>query len=114
LKLAITGQDGFIGYHLYNTLKYKYSSYEVLDFKKTLFKDEEALDSLVSNLDIIVHLAGVNRSARESDILDKNLFLTQQLVDSIKRTNFDGKLIFASSIKCNEGNAYGKSKRNII
>ena len=111
MKLAITGQDGFIGYHLYNTLKFKYSSYEVLDFKSTLFKDEEALDSLVSNLDIIVHLAGVNRSASESDILDKNLFLTQQLVGSIERTNFNGKLIFASSIKRNESNAYGKSKR---
>lgn len=111
MKLAITGQDGFIGYHLYNTLKYKYSSYQVLDFKKTLFKDEEALDSLISNLDIIVHLAGVNRSANEKDILDKNLFLAQQLIDSIERTNFNGKLIFASSIKCNEVNAYGKSKK---
>ena len=111
MKVVITGQDGFIGFHLYNTLKFKYTSFEIIDFKKTLFKDEKTLDSIVSDLDAIIHLAGVNRSKNENDILDKNLFLTEQLINSIERTNFKGKLIFASSIKHNENNAYGTSKR---
>ena len=111
MKLAITGQEGFIGYHLYNTLKYKHPYHEILDFKKSLFKDVKALDSLVSNLDVIIHLAGVNRSKSKNDILEKNLFLTEQLINSLIRTNFKGKLIFASSIKHNENNSYGKSKK---
>lgn len=111
MKLAITGQEGFIGYHLYNTIKYKYPSYEILDFNKTLFNDQDSLDSLILSLDVIVHLAGVNRSVSENEILEKNLFLTNQIINSIDRTNFNGKLIFASSIKNNERNAYGNSKK---
>ena len=111
MKITITGQEGFIGYHLYNTLKYKYPSFELLDFKKKSFNDTSILDEIISSVDLIVHLAGVNRSENQNDILDKNLYLTQQLLDSIKRTKFKGKLIFASSIQCSDDNPYGISKR---
>ena len=111
MRLAITGQNGFIGYHLYNTLRFKYPNYQIIKFKRMLFNNQRELDSLVSSLDIIIHLAGVNRSVNKNDILEKNLFLTEQLINSIDRTKFKGKLIFASSIKQNEENSYGKSKK---
>ena len=87
MKITITGQEGFIGYHLYNTLKYKHPSFELLDFKKKSFNDTGRLDEIISSVDLIVHLAGVNRSENQNDILDKNLYLTQQLLDSIKELN---------------------------
>lgn len=111
MKITITGQEGFIGYHLNNTLKYKYPSFELLDFEKNLFNDTKRLDKIISSVDLIVHLAGVNRSENQNDILDKNLFLTEQLLNSIERTKFKGKLIFASSIQCNNDNIYGISKK---
>jgi UDP-2-acetamido-2,6-beta-L-arabino-hexul-4-ose reductase len=111
LKIAITGQEGFIGYHLYNTLKYSFSEYELLDFRKAYFKSPKKIDKIISNVDIIIHLAGVNRDINEDSILEKNLFLTEKLINSISRTTFSGKLIFASSIKQKDDNAYGISKR---
>ena len=36
LKIAITGQDGFIGYHLYNTIKYRFPSFKLVNFKKLI------------------------------------------------------------------------------
>ena len=111
MKITITGQEGFIGYHLYNTLKFNYPSFELLDFEKNSFNDATILDEIISSVDIIVHLAGVNRSENQNDILDKNLFLTKQLLNSIERTKFKGKLIFASSIQCTDDNPYGISKK---
>ena len=111
MKIAITGQEGFIGYHLYNTLKYSFSEYEILDFRKTYFKNSKKIDKIISNVDVIIHLAGVNRDVNEESILKKNLFLTEEIINSISRTKFSGKLIFASSIQQKEDNAYGISKR---
>jgi UDP-2-acetamido-2,6-beta-L-arabino-hexul-4-ose reductase len=111
LKIAITGQDGFIGYHLYNSLAFIHQSYKVLDFKNEFFQNSNELDKIVSDADIIVHLAGVNRDESEKKLLEKNLFLTKELISSIERTNFKGKLIFTSSIQYKDDNAYGISKR---
>lgn len=110
MKLAVTGQDGFIGYHLYHNLKFS-GSYKILDFKKSYFDDPIKLDNLISRIDVIIHLAGINRSKNKNDIFTKNMLLTEKLIDSFERTRYKGKLIFASSIKYNENNAYGKSKK---
>ena len=99
MKIVITGQEGFIGYHLYNTLKYRFSSYELIDFKKPYFQNPKHIDKIILNVDAIIHLAGVNRAANEEDILEKNLFMTEELINSIARTGFSGKLLFASSIQ---------------
>ncbi|MEL0008699.1 MAG: NAD-dependent epimerase/dehydratase family protein [Flammeovirgaceae bacterium] len=111
MKLLITGQEGFIGYHLYNTLKFKRSSFELLNFKKKFFQNKKEIDKIISQADAIIHLAGLNRSEKEQDILDKNLFITNKIINSISRTGFNGKLIFASSIQQEDDNAYGVSKK---
>ena len=111
MKIVITGQEGFIGYHLYNTLKYRFSSYELIDFKKPYFQNPKHIDKIILNVDAIIHLAGVNRAANEEDILEKNLFMTEELINSIARTGFSGKLLFASSIQQKNDSKYGISKK---
>ena len=114
MKIAITGQDGFIGYHLYNTIKYRFPSFKLVNFKKPYFQNQNKIDKIISNVDVIIHLAGVNRDINEESILKKNLFLTEELIKSISRTNFSGKLIFASSVQQKDDNAYGVSKRKSV
>lgn len=111
MKVAITGQEGFIGYHLYNSIKYKLTDIKVIDFNRKFFKDESQIDNVISKSDIIIHLAGVNRSKDQDYLYNENVTLGQILIESIKRTNFKGKLIFASSIQEEESNNYGKAKK---
>ena len=112
MKISITGQNGFIGTHLLNYLSYKRDDVEVIDFKKSFFNDEESLDKITSNVDVIVHLAGLNRNEDDKLLYNENLRLTEALISSIKRTNYKGKIIFASSIQEDSSSAYGKSKRD--
>jgi len=112
LKISITGQNGFIGSHLLNYLFYKRDDIEIIDFKKSFFNDEKSLDKITSNADVIVHLAGLNRNEDDKFLYKENLRLTENLISSIKRTNYKGKIIFASSIQENLSSAYGKSKRD--
>ena len=72
MKILITGQEGFIGYHLYNTIKFNLPDVEIIDFQKKLFESQNDLDKNLSLVDIIIHLAGINRAENEDDVLKKN------------------------------------------
>ncbi|MFL2999389.1 MAG: NAD-dependent epimerase/dehydratase family protein [Cytophagales bacterium] len=111
MKISITGQNGFIGSHLFNYFSYKRDDIEIIDFKKSFFNNYTSLDRVLSSVDVIIHLAGINRSEDDNYIFEQNLKLTETLIESIKRTNFKGKLIFASSIQEKLSSAYGKSKK---
>ncbi len=111
MKLAITGQDGFIGYHLYNTIRYKRTEIQLIDFKKDFFENEKNIDSVLKNVDIIVHLAGVNRHDDPEFLFNQNIQLSKKILDSIKRVGFTGHLIFASSTQENDDNPYGNAKK---
>ncbi len=111
MKLVITGQNGFIGSHLYNTIKFQNTDIEILDFKNNYFENESKIDQIIAKADIIVHLAGVNRSDDQDFLYNQNIILTDKLIESITRVSFKGKLIFASSIQEELGNAYGRAKK---
>ena len=61
LKIGITGQNGFIGQHLYNSLGLLPETYKLIDFEKSFFGNEKKLDAFVSQCDVIIHLAAMNR-----------------------------------------------------
>ena len=47
-KIGITGQNGFIGKHLYNTLGLYPEDFERVDFQKDYFEDSEKLNSFAA------------------------------------------------------------------
>jgi UDP-2-acetamido-2,6-beta-L-arabino-hexul-4-ose reductase len=111
LKVGITGQNGFIGKHLYNTLGLFPEEFERVDFQKNFFEDENLLDEFVSNCDVIVHLAAKNRHNDPQVIYDTNLQLVQKLISSFKKTNSKAHVLFSSSTQEERDNPYGKSKK---
>jgi UDP-2-acetamido-2,6-beta-L-arabino-hexul-4-ose reductase len=111
LKIGITGQNGFIGYHLSQTLKYKFEKYVVVPFQRSFFEDSELLNSFVSSCDVIIHLAGVNRAASNEEVYNSNIQINTALNDALLSTKFKGHLIFASSSQEDSASLYGKAKK---
>lgn len=117
MKVGITGQNGFIGAHLYNTLGLEPETFERIDFDKSFFDDDAALDLFVKNCDVIVHLAAMNRHENPQVIYDNNIQLVQKLISSLERTNSTAHVLFSSSSQEEKDNLYGKSKlegRNLL
>lgn len=110
-KIGITGQNGFIGSHLYNTLGLFQEEFERIDFENTFFEDTVKLDEFVSKCDVIVHLAAMNRHDSEQFIYETNIGLVNNLVESLKRTASKAHVIISSSTQEERGNLYGQSKR---
>lgn len=110
-KIGITGQNGFVGKHLYNTLGLFPEEFERVDFQKDYFENEAQLDEFVSKCDVIVHLAAMNRHDSEQFIYETNIALANKLVESLKRTNSNAHVLISSSTQEERDNLYGKSKR---
>ena len=111
LKIGITGQNGFIGQHLYNSLSLVPETYKLIDFEKSFFENEQKLDAFVSQCDVIIHLAAMNRHEDSQIIYNTNIQLVKDLVTSLQRTNSKAHVIMSSSSQEEKNNLYGKSKK---
>lgn len=74
MKIGITGQAGFMGYHLYNTLLLD-DSVDLVTFERNYFGNKALLEDFVSQCDVIVHLAAMNRHEDANVIFDTNIDL---------------------------------------
>lgn len=112
LKIGITGQAGFIGTHLFNTLGLYPDRYERIAFLDEFFQEDETLDAFVRQCDVIVHLAAVNRHADVNVLYETNVGLVQKLIGSMERTGSKPYVIMSSSLQEERDNLYGRSKRD--
>lgn len=109
IRVGITGQSGFIGSNLFNFLGTKKDEIERVEFKDEYFYDDR-LVKFVSACDVIVHLAGVNRSADSNILYKTNIDLVQRLINATEEINYYPHIIFSSSTQEQRDNAYGRSK----
>jgi len=112
IRVGITGQEGFMGTHLYNFLGTKSEEIERVAYDISFFKDAEQLASFVSKCDVVVHIAAMNRHEDPQVIYDTNVGLVQQLIDACNAAEIQPKIIFSSSTQEERDNLYGKSKRD--
>ena len=111
LKIGITGQSGFIGTHLFNTLGLFYDKYKLISFEDEFFEVEEKLQKFVKSCDVIVHLAAMNRHNDYKVIYETNLRLVKKIISACEETNSAPHILFSSSIQEERDNLYGKSKK---
>lgn len=111
IKIGITGQSGFIGSHLFNTLSLYPAKFQLIPFEDAFFQDEKELCTFVSQCDAIVHLAALNRHNDPDLIYKTNIGLVQQLIGAMKSTHSSPDVFFSSSTQEERDNLYGKSKK---
>lgn len=112
IKVGITGQQGFLGEHLYRTLGLFPEEFERIEFSKAHFESASKLDTFVAQCDVIVHLAAVNRHPDEQVIYNTNVDLVQKFIASLERTGATPHVLMSSSTQEERDNPYGRSKRD--
>lgn len=111
LRIGITGQEGFVGTYLYNTLGLYPEEFERVPYDISFFGDDRALEKFVGQCDVIVHLAAMNRHPDPQVIYDTNISLVQKLINALERTGSKAHILFSSSSQEQRENLYGKSKK---
>lgn len=110
IRIGITGQDGFIGTHLFNYLGLT-KDVELINFRRDFFEDEQLLRNFVKQCDVIIHLAAMNRHNDPNVLYQTNTYLVQQLIRSMKGEDVTPHIIFSSSTQEERDNTYGRSKK---
>ena len=111
IRIGITGQQGFVGTHLYNELGLYREKVARVPFEDSYFSDESQLRDFVKQCDVIVHLAAMNRHPDPKVIYDTNIRLVRQLVCAMESEQVTPYILFSSSTQEEYDNEYGKSKR---
>jgi len=111
IRIGITGQAGFVGTHLYNTLGLSPAKFERIPFEDAFFSDDKKLKEFVQNCDAIVHLAAMNRHKDPEVLYQTNIGLVNQLIAACEATNSTPHILFSSSTQEERDNLYGKSKK---
>ena len=111
LKIGVTGQNGFVGMHAFNSVGLYPEEFTRINFERYFFDKPDLLDDFVIQCDVIIHLAGLNRH-EDLDVLYKtNIGLTEILLTSLQRTKSKAHVLFSSSTQEEKDNLYGKSKK---
>lgn len=110
LRIGITGSTALVGFHLKAFLFGKQEvSLKCAD--RFVFDDERLMDDFVRDLDVIVHLAYINRGSDE-EVGRKNTEFASRIVESCERTAASaGQIVFSSSSHIYRDTLYGKSKK---
>lgn len=111
LRIGITGQSGFVGTYLYDTLGLFPEKYIRIPFEDAFFRSQDALRKFVAQCDVIVHLAAMNRHPDPQVLYQTNLKLVCDLIAAMEAEGVAPHVLFASSTQEERGNEYGKSKR---
>jgi UDP-2-acetamido-2,6-beta-L-arabino-hexul-4-ose reductase len=117
LKIGITGQSGFVGTNLFNFLIQKKESVSIVPFRDEFFNDPGKMKDFVTNCDVVVHLAAVNRHADPLTLYDTNISLVTRLIQALEDTGSTPHILFSSSVQEKNDNPYGRSKlegRNLL
>ena len=109
--IGITGQHGFVGSHLYNSLSLLKEEFELIPFDKEFFQNEELLAAWAAKCDVVVHLAAMNRHQDPQYIHDTNIALVHRLITALEDSGRTKQVIFSSSTQEERDNLYGKSKK---
>lgn len=106
MKVLVTGARGFIGRHVVGRLERRGN--EVLAAGSDT--GDAQLREWALQADAVVHLAGVNRPADESEFARVNRDLTVRLLGWLREKPAQPRLVFSSSTQAELANPYGVSK----
>lgn len=109
LRIGITGANGFLGWHLRCHLHGR-TDVQVTSLSHDGFYRKDLLGEFVGNLDVLVHLAGVNR-APEDELRTGNIEPARRLVAACAEMGATPHIIFANSTQSEHDSVYGISKR---
>lgn len=106
MKIAITGEKGFLGIQLTNYFRH-ILKYEVVELGKDYLEKLKELNEL----DWLIHGACVHRNANPEQILILNTEITNTTLDCLKKNNSNCNIVFLSTIQEDDETTYGQSKR---
>jgi len=108
MKVAITGAEGFLGWHLSCRLAAT-RGLDPVRLTRDDFADPSRLAARLEDVDTIIHMAGVNRAESAEAVEQGNVAIARALVEASGERAVH--VVYANSIQADHDNPYGRGKR---
>ena len=108
MNVAMTGAYGFLGWHTACRLRAVHGV-EPVRLGREAFADPALLRESLRDVDVVLHLAGVNRAESDDEVEGGNVRLAEALAAAL-----DGRpvhVVYADSVQRDLDNPYGRGKR---
>jgi len=105
----ITGGHGFLGWHLACRLRAVLGSEARLVGRAELSVPAR-IDRQMVDVDVVYHLAGVNRAGSEEEVERGNVEAAESLCGALGRSGRPVHVVYANSIQCSTDTPYGRGK----
>jgi UDP-2-acetamido-2,6-beta-L-arabino-hexul-4-ose reductase len=109
MRIAVTGAEGFLGWHTLCALKARGTD-EVTSIGRDTASVDGHLDRALLGTDAVLHLAGVNRSDPDK-IRAGNIDSARRLTESLDRVGARPVIVYANSIQAGDGSPFAESKQ---
>lgn len=109
MSIAITGGQGFLGWHTAVRLRAEHQVDAVV-LGRAEFADQDLLKERIAAVDTVIHLAGVNRAESDDAVESGNVEIAQQLAEAIVRSGRPLHVVYGNSVQALLDNAYGRGK----
>lgn len=110
MRVAVTGAFGMLGFHVRALLHGMQEVDEVLPLGRGDLDDASLLASNLRGVDVVIHLAGVNRSDPHT-VRQANPWLANQLAEALRKSDSSPHVVFSNSVHRARDDAYGLGKR---
>ena len=110
-KIAVIGAEGFLGSAIIRKLRAQKIPFDTFDFKKHNLLKPTSLKGLLTDKDVIIHLAALNRG-ENIELCKVNIMGTLSLLEAANKYAPNSKVIFASSFQVYLNDSiYGLTKK---
>lgn len=106
MRIAVTGADGFLGWHVRCRLR-ALSDHDIVPIGRV---DWPSLDALIEDVDAVLHVAGINRADDAATVQNGNVQLAKDLAEAVRRARQAPAVVFANSAQVGNGTPYGTGK----
>ena len=104
MKVAITGETGYLAYHLKQ--RYLAEGNQVIE----LTRDYISNLGKVKDCDMLIHCAAISRASSDEEVYEANVRLAEELVAELNRLDIRVNIKYMSSIQESSNTAYGRAK----
>lgn len=108
-RFAVTGAHGFLGWHTACRLRALHAV-EPVRLGRGELGDGERLADALSNVDVVLHIAGVNRAETDAEVESGNVDVAEVLAAALRAAGRPIDVVYANSVQAELDNPYGRGK----
>lgn len=110
-RIGITGPDGFVAWHTRCAARSRWGG-DLVHLGRAEFTSSVTMIAALQQVDVVIHLAGVNRAATDEEVATANAEMAECLIAGLDAVGRPVPVVYGNSIHALGESVFGRAKRS--